>query len=437
MKKFSLLRRDLAPIAVLTMLLTVACERDVPQITESPRASVFTQGDPEREALRRLARAIAMGLGDSEFRKGVKSSMQKALFKEHKLELKKYLKGSTLKTVAEASHTTTDAILADLALIRPLEFYMPVEAQRDAWTGGDDLLVVTGTEEDEPVIGFDLRGNEVPMSSTQPPSTPTLAIVPQETDFDQPADSKKSINVDDQSGRTIGTLVSCDDPANPCKSKTAIQSMKPSAVIECGESCGGGGGGGAYPPPGYYMTFSRIVDMKEPWWRGAPEVEVHVHAPLAAGSNQYGADLTCSGEHALPERFFNQDAAFWNGSVLIIDKALDELITTQRSDGYHVIFWEDDSTPCQTKINQEWVRQSLLSTLAAVGTAALKAAAWPAWGLVPAAFFANLLVSNDWLWGNDDQIGTLVPTRTNYADGSNYEIMDGATLNGRAAIQYK
>ena len=90
MKKFSWLRRDRAPVALLTMFVLGACSNDVPQqIIESPRTSVFTQGDPEREALRRLARGIAIGLGDSEFRKGVKSSMQKALFKEHKLELRK------------------------------------------------------------------------------------------------------------------------------------------------------------------------------------------------------------------------------------------------------------------------------------------------------------------------------------------------------------
>src|SRR4029079_1585481 len=64
MKKFSWLRRDRAPVALLTMFVVGACSNDVPQqITESPRTSVFTQGDPEREALRRLARGIAMGLG--------------------------------------------------------------------------------------------------------------------------------------------------------------------------------------------------------------------------------------------------------------------------------------------------------------------------------------------------------------------------------------
>ncbi|HUQ19517.1 MAG TPA: hypothetical protein VM099_07875 [Gemmatimonadaceae bacterium] len=435
MKKIRWLRRDRASTAVL-MILVSACSRDVQQITEAPRTSVFTQqGDPEREALTRVARGIALALGESEFRKGVMGSMQKALFKEHKLELKKFLTGSNLKTVAAASGRTSDAILADLTLIRPLEFYMPIEAQRAAWTGGGELLVVTGIEEDQPITGFDLRGNEVAMSSTEAPSLPTLAIVPQETDFDKPVDSKKSINVDDQNGGTIGTLVPCDDPTYPCRTIARTSSKKLSPLVACVDDCGGGGGG--YVTPGFYMTFSRIVDAKEPWWKGSPEVEVHVHAPLSAANSQYGADLSCSGEHALAERYFNQDNNFWNGSVLIVDKALDELITSQRSDGYHIIFWEDDSTPCQMKINQEWVRQLLVSTVAAVGTAALKGAKWPAWGLIPAAFFANLLSSNDWLWGNDDMIGTLVPTRMYYQDGSNFQIMDGATLNGRALIQQK
>ena len=439
MKKFSWLRRDRAPVALLTMFVLGACSNDVPQqITESPRASVFTQGDPEREALRRLARGIAMGLGDSEFRKGVKSSMQKALFKEHKLELRKYLKGSALKAVAEASHTTTDAILADLALVRPLEFYMPVEAQRDAWTGGDDLLVVAGTEEEEAIIGFDLRGNEVAMAATQPPSVPTLAIVPQETDFDQPADSKKSINVDDQNGRTIGTLVSCNDPGNPCKSRSAVQSMKPSSFVACGETCGGGGGGGGYGTPGYYMTFSRIIDAKEPWWKGEPEIEVHVHAPPSAGYSQYGADLACSGEHVFnSERFFNQDDKFWNGSVLIIDKATDQIIVSQRSDGYHVIFWEDDSSPCQLKFNVDVVSNSVFAVVTAFGTAALKGGGLGTIGLVAGAFLAGSWQNKDWILGNDDLIGVLVPSTTYWDDGSNYTIMLGSSVNGRVRIDAK
>lgn len=435
MKQLRWLRRDRVPIAVLMMLLS-ACERDVvQQVTESPRTSVFTQqGDPERDALTRLARAVAMALGESEFRKGVKISMQKALFKEHKLELTKFLKGSTLKDVANASGRTQESILADLNLVRPLEFYMPVEAQRDSWTGDQSVLVVTGIEEEDGVTGFDLRGNEVRLSNTQAPSVPTLAIVPQETEFDKPLDAKKSINVDDKNGNAIGTLASCRNVAGQCTRASAIQAMKPAGLVACGDECGGGGG--SYATPGFYMTFSRIVDAKEPWWKGDPEVEVHVHAPVSAANSQYGADISCSGEHGFAERYFDQNNGFWNGSVLIIDQALNNQVS-QFSDGYHIIFWEDDSTPCQLKFNVDVTMNSIFSVVSAVGAIALKAGGWGGWPLVAGAWLATAYQNKEWLLGNDDIIGVLVPATSYYDDGSNYTLMSGSTVNGRAKIVAK
>jgi hypothetical protein len=419
------------------LILSVAgCQSDLQQSTDpQPSATRLTeQTDPERQALERLAKAVALALGDQEFRGDVKGKMQKAPFKEHKLELRKFLTKSVAKSIASVAGSTPEAILADLALVRPLELYMPVESHRASWTGGNDLLVVAGIEEDEPIIGFDLRGNRVPLSNEVPPAVPTIAIVPVETRFDDPVDSKKSINIEDQGGRAIGTLARCGEDGVQC-TPSRLSSKKPVALVECGDSCGGSiPGGGA--TPGYYMTFSRVVDAKEYWWKGEPEIEVHVHGPQSAGNSQYGADLSCSGEHALSEHYFDQNTGFWNGSVLIVSKALDAQIT-QISDGYHVIFWEDDSTPCQLKTNLNSAANTVAAVAAAVGAAALKAAKWTGWPLIGAAFLASIFPSNDWLFGNDDIIGDLVVSTSNWADGSNYTIMDGATINGRVKLVMK
>jgi hypothetical protein len=273
------------------------------------------------------------------------------------------------------------------------------------------------------------------MSSTVPPSVPTLAIVPQETQFDKPLDAKKSFNVDDRNGSAIGTLASCREIAGPCTRARAIQAMKPSGMVACNEDCGGGGGGGGYAP-GFYMTFSRIVDTHEPWWKGSPEVEVHVHAPVSAINSQYGADLSCSGEHALAERYFDQDGGFWSGSVLIVPQTLDNQVS-QFSDGYHIIFWEDDSTPCQLKFNVDVVWNSIFATLAAAGTAALKSSKGGSLPLIAAAFLASAFQNKDWLLGNDDIIGVLVPATSYWDDGSNYTLMSGSSVNGRVRIEAK
>lgn len=411
------------------------CQQDVQQSTgPKPAATRLTQQtDPERQALERLARVVAIALGDQEFRNDVKGKMQKAPFKEHKLELRKFLTKSVAKSIAGSAGTSPEAILADLALVRPLEFYMPVESQRDSWTGGKNLIVVAGIEEDESITGFDLSGNQVAVSNSIPPAVPTIVLVPVETRFDEPLDSKKSININDQGGLSIGTLAVCGGAGVQC-APSRVGSKKPAAIVECGDSCGGGGGG--YVTPGYYMTFSRVVDAKEYWWKGEPEIEVHVHGPTSAGNSQYGADLSCSGEHALSERYFDQNNGFWNGSVLIVTKAQDEQIT-QISDGYHIIVWEDDSTPCTLKTNVSTLTNTITSVAAAVGVAALKAAKRPGWLLIGGAFLASFWPNNDWLLGNDDIIGDLVPSTSNWADGSNYTIMDGPTINGRVKLVEK
>jgi hypothetical protein len=436
MTKDFLLPRLTRAAVCFGLILSFAGCHDVQQSTgpEPSTTQLTQQTDPERQALERLARAVAIALGEQEFRSDVKGRMQKAPFKEHKLELRKFLTKSIAKSMADAAGSSPEAILADLALVRPLELYMPVESQRASWTGGKDLLVVAGIEEDDPIIGFDLRGNRVAVSNDAPPALPTIAIVPAETRFDEPVDSRSSININDQGSRSIGTLRQCGEAGVQCApSRLALK--KPTAIVECGDSCGGGGGGG-YGPPGSYMTFSRIVDAKEPWWKGNPEVEVHIHGPVSAANSQYGADLGCSGEHALSERYFDQNGGFWNGSVLIIDQAQDAAIN-QLSDGYHVIFWEDDSTPCQLKTNENVLLNSIVATLSAAGTAALKQAKWGQWPLVAAAFVASLWEHKDWLAGNDDLIGILVPATSVWADGSNYNLMDGSSINGRVKIVAK
>ena len=129
-----------------------------------------------------------------------------------------------------------------------------------------------------------------------------------------------------------------------------------------------------------------------------------------------------------------ENGGFWNGSVLIFTKAQDEA-TAPIADGYHIIFWEDDSTPCQLKTNINSVVNTITSVVGAVGAAALKGKV--GWGLVAGSFLASVWPNNDWLLGNDDVIGDLVPSTIGWADGSNYTIMLGTTINGRAKIVEK
>jgi hypothetical protein len=189
------------------------------------------------------------------------------------------------------------------------------------------------------------------------------------------------------------------------------------------------------------MTFSRIVDMGEPWTKGDPEIEVHVHGPVSGGYSQYGQDLACSGEHALGERIFDQNNAFWNGSVLIFSSDQINAYNAEFPNGHNIIIWEDDDTQCALKFDKDLLSGMLGATVGAVGAAALKAGGWNAisGGLILAAFLASLYEDASWLKSNDDFLGVLV-TASSHGDSwsdANLTLLKGSAVNGRAKMIMK
>ena len=384
----------------------------------------------ERVALNKITRLIAVSLNSEQARQQLKRDLRAAPFREHKLELSAYLRsrnGGTLLThMAAANNSDEAAVLATLSAIRPLEFYMPVPAHRETWTGKADVLVVSQLEESTPIAAFNEAGGELQLDRKTPPKQPTLSIVPVETRFDQPMDLTRSRNVRDQNGEAIGTL----EPFE----------LRQSSLIACDVACGGGGGGGTSVPPGIYLEFSRIIDAKEPWFRGDPEIEVHIQGPYMGSAPTYAEDLSCSGEHPYDSRkYFDQNGDFWSGQVLLFGE--DEVLafTQKFSDGFHVMFWEDDNQPCTLKLDTNSLTQALQSTASALGTVAIKVLPKANWMIVAAAFLGQLFANaGSWLTTNDDFLGVAVDMASSgyYYPDNTHVIMEGKTLNGRATIVY-
>lgn len=413
-------------LGVTTFLLTaltgiVGCA-DATRVTSGnslqSNVAVGAEGTEERQALSLITRSVALTLADDGVRQSFKNALRSAPFREHKLSLRKYLVGQTMGAVAARAGMTVQGFDSIVASVRPLEIYMPVKSHRSQWVGGSDLLVVSQLEDSSTMVAFNLRGERVSVSRDVPPSTPTISITSAETRFDQPLEMAEWKNEGDQNGQAVGTLVS-------------RRLLRP--LVECGTECGGGGSYG-YQPPGFYMTGDHISDLHEPWTRGDPEIEVHVHGPQDVGNSQYGADLACSGEHALPERTFDQNNPTWNGDVLIWTAQQNADFNALFSQGYHVLFWEDDDTACTIKTDTQVLRGALVATASFVGGAALKAAGGGPIGAlwVIGSLLANEFWNANWLLTNDDFVGALTPGSTEA--GYNYSIYDGANLNGWAAI---
>jgi hypothetical protein len=110
------------------------------------------------------------------------------------------------------------------------------------------------------------------------------------------------------------------------------------------------------------------------------------------------------------------------------------------SQGFHVLFWEDDNEPCVLKLDTNVLAEVLRSTALAFSTVAIKVV--PAAGpWVIASVFVGTLFANAgaWLTTNDDFIGAAVDQASAgyYYPGNTHVIMNGTTLNGRATIVYR
>ena len=426
-------------VPVLALVVVAGGCADAVSRTVAPPASkdvVAESGSQgvtdERAALTEIARLIARSMDNEPARQHLKRDMRAAPFREHKLELTSYLAskdGRSLLDRMAALGGGEQRVLATLSQIRPLEFYVPVAAQRETWTGNADVLVVSQLDESEPIVSFDERGQTIALDRKTPPSQPVLSIVPVETNFRAPMPAATSRNARDQNGEAIGTL-------EPLRAKG-------SSMVACDETCTGGGtvGGSTTIPPGLYLEFSRILDMKEPWFRGDPEIEVHIHGPTSTTNPRYGEDRSCSGEHAYDYRkVFDQNTAFWEGRVLLFSAEEINDYVSKFQDGFHIFFWEDDNDSCTLKLDNNSLMSLVNSAASAFSMISIKLIPKASVPLVAGAFLATLFSNaGAWLLTNDDFLGIAVDQAqagTAYPDNT-HVIMDGTTLNGRATIVYR
>jgi hypothetical protein len=429
-------------VLFLALLMGIVACADPVSRTVGLNATNNVQSEPtpssspsdEREALTKVARLVAMALDDEPARQHLKRDMRAAPFREHKLELSTYLhspngKALVSRMVALSGGSESD-LFRTINAIRPLEFYMPVPKHRETWTGSADVMVASQLDEKAPIVAFDEKGKDVVLGIATAPTQPTLSIVPVETRFDNPMPALRSRNARDQNGAAIGTL-------------ETIQPVS-SNLVACKATCDGEGSGGGAPPPipaGLYLEYSRILDMKEPWTRGDPEIEVHIQGPTTTAAPTYGEDLSCSGEHAYDYRkVFDQNTGFWEGRVLLFSKEEVAAYAAKFSQGFHVLFWEDDNVACTLKLDSNTLVEVLKSTALATSTVAIKVLPGASIPVMAAVFLGTFFANaGSALLTNDDFVGAAVDQASAgyYYPGNTHVIMNGTTLNGRATIVYR
>jgi hypothetical protein len=443
-------RKQFAAVLCTTLLL-FGCS-DAEKATISPvapplsaeaaeAAAAEAAEKAERQALQELTRTVALALQDPGLRHRVKADMRESRFThEHKLHFSSYLHGQSggilLAKMAKESGKSRDEVLSLLDQVRPLEFYMPVKAHRESWRGGDGLLVGSLLEDHEEPVVYTLKGEPVRVGAEEEPALPALGLVPVEADFRRPLDGRYH-NRNDRGGEAIGTLSS---DIQECQ---ILQAKRYEGSVSCGGGGGGytGGGTATIDPwtsraTGLYVTSLNIDRDYEGAFKGDPEFEIHLQAPV--GNPSVAEDIRCAGNFApdYRSRFdYDNNGTNYSGAILVADSAEQARFraTYGTAVGMNIIFWEDDDTACAIKANEDRFRnmmntiaQNYDNVFAAIQDLNVKT-------LVKALPGLRNIISAvaSWITSNDDVVGSAVEMSCSRDyTAFNYTIKDGTTTEG-------
>jgi hypothetical protein len=336
------------------------------------------QEAPKREAGQKLARALARSLRDPAMRGIVRAAMVQSRVKEGKVHFNSYVRGpgrALLQAMSRQSGMSVAALEELLAQADSLEMYLPVQEHRAAWKGMEDLLVATQYRDHEEPVGFNLAGEPVSLSATQPPATPTLALVPAE-DFS--ADGTPS-----RRGLALGR-----DGQSTQDASLVLESGVEQALAE-----------NACMPPhrGVFVTSVEIAGDYEGWLMGAPEYEFHL-----ARVQDFRQQLRCAGSGSTGPYHWNMDGTKWTGSFLI---SWEKDLPTNT--GLTMFIYEDDDTECVNKDDKDYPKLTM-DRLNASGSEHKAYQVSPDGGGLSVSFSHGVVASRTNLpYGEDEYVGTV------------------------------
>ena len=139
--------------ALAVVLVLAGCDNSAPPV--APAA-------PDTRGLGALAaRAIALAMAEAPVRRSILNDLRDSPFSEHKIVLQDYLttaSGKELLAAMERAGIDAEVIRTGLQSAPRIQFYAPVTAQRVAWRGTPDILVVPNLGAEPPDIGFTPTG---------------------------------------------------------------------------------------------------------------------------------------------------------------------------------------------------------------------------------------------------------------------------------------
>ena len=252
--------RPAAALAVTTLLC--ACDsRHHPVAFESwspPGAVRARTIAPSTADGQRLAHALALALGDAAARVQLRNAFRGSPWNEHKLVLGDYAatpEGRRLVAAAAAAAGVAPAtVLEWVAAVGPMDFYLPLQPQRQSWAGSGNIVVGLNTNGDDPTLtGYAPDGSVVHLDARDGvPARVVILLAPAEPK-ERRADARSGAG-----GAAVqpGTVTTMAVNGGDCG---------PTAVAECNVENSGGTG-----PMRLLQSFVPYVD--DGW--GQPELTI-------------------------------------------------------------------------------------------------------------------------------------------------------------------
>lgn len=395
---------------------------------------------------------IAIALSDPEARRHVKLSFAASGIREQKLHFASFMSGSggELAAAVHARGTSDSALAAAIRSVRDMEFYMPVKAHRESWTGQSAPLVAVALAENEAPLAFDSSGVATYLNREFPPNQPVLVLVPVETDFGRQvalnAQGRRERVCWSSDGESLAQASRRCTPSSGVKASLSYTPLDSSII-------------GVFASE---IAFEHNECGGECWAWGDPEFEMHVHGKRQAADTRL-RHIQCVGAGAgsvskqpiggigAASFEYDQNGQSWTGSVQLL--AREQLDVVQAVDSsWALTFWEDDSVMCVP--THAW-----LDPYAVITSAVGAGMAWVGWrGLnrreagnqayrESMSLIVGGILSTTALWdlanGGDDYIGLAVAKSTTshqYASNSRNNVVilnDGGQYRGRATIHYR
>ncbi|MFL5384785.1 MAG: hypothetical protein ACJ8GN_19860 [Longimicrobiaceae bacterium] len=182
-------RMRLAAVSAVASLLCACDGRHDPVAFESgsapsaPRAQTAASSTAGGQ---RLAQALALALGDAAARAQLRNALRGSPWNEHKLVLGDYAatpEGQRLVAAAAAAAGVAPATVLDwIAAAGPMDFYLPLQPQRQSWAGSDNLVVGLNLDDDDPTLtGYAPDGSVVHLDARNGvPSRVVILLAPAE-----------------------------------------------------------------------------------------------------------------------------------------------------------------------------------------------------------------------------------------------------------------